>query len=140
MAEHKLTTRLAAAAAVDAAIVVVFAGAGRRSHDESGGIASALGTAAPFLCALAVVWIAAVVLCRVRGRDEAQLLGVDAGVLIALGTVVLGMLARRLLWDRGTAVAFVVVTAAFFTALMGAWRALWARLRARRSRPSSAAS
>jgi hypothetical protein len=138
MAGRNLATRLAGAAAADALIVVLFAAVGRRSHDESGGIASALGTAAPFLCALAVAWVGAVALCRARHRDESQLLGVDAGVLIALATVAVGMLARRLLWDDGTALAFVVVTAAFFTSLMGGWRAVWARVHNRRSRPSSA--
>jgi len=131
-----MARRLAVAAGVDAVIVVAFAGFGRRSHDESSGIGGTLSTAAPFLIALAVVWIAAL---AVRRGREASLLAVDAGVVIALATVAIGMVARRTLWDRGVAVAFIVVTTAFFAALMGGWRAAWAAIRSRRAHPSSPA-
>ena len=126
---------IAGAIALDAAIVVAFAGVGRRSHDESSGVSGVLGTAAPFLCALAVVWLVAIVVPRRGGQSAAQravrLRSVDGGVVMALATVALGMLGRRFLWDRGTALAFVIVTAAFLTCFMGGWRAVWSKLRAR---------
>ena len=124
------TGRWAAALALDTASVVVFAAVGRRSHDEANGIAHVLGTAAPFLVALAAGWIAAIVLGLTRDRF-ADPIGVDAGTVIWIVTVAIGLLARRVLWDRGTAVAFVVVAAAFLASTLVGWRAARAWWRTR---------
>lgn len=96
------------ALALDIVAIIVFAAIGRRSHEESNGIGSVLSTAAPFLVALLVGWGLTNVLARWRPqlRDGT---GLDAGVVIWAVTVVLGLLARRTLWDRGTAFAFVIV-------------------------------
>jgi hypothetical protein len=123
---------LATALAADALVVLAFAGFGRRSHDESGGVAGTLGTAAPFLIGLAIAWVVVALYERRRGRGLEALISVDDGVVIALIAVAVGMFARRLLWDRGTALTFVVVTTAFVTLLCAGWRAVWNRFGKRR--------
>ncbi len=115
------------ALSLDVVSIVVFAAIGRRSHDESRGLGAVLSTAGPFLVALVVGWGAITVLSRHwpqlrNGADR------EAGVVIWIVTVGLGLLARRTLWDRGTAFAFVVfatlVRGAFIVgrrAALGAW-------------------
>lgn len=100
--------RQVTALSLDVVSIVVFAAVGRRSHDESRGLGSVLSTAAPFLVALLVGWGATKVLSRRRShlRDGADR---DAGVVIWIVTVGLGLVLRRTLWDRGMAFAFVVV-------------------------------
>ena len=102
--------RQISALSLDVVSIVVFAAIGRRSHDESRGLGAVLSTAAPFLLALIVGWGATTLLAsrRPQLRDGAA---VDAGVSIWIVTVTLGLLSRRVLWDRGTAFAFVVVAA-----------------------------
>lgn len=116
-----------AALGIDAVVVLLFAGLGRRSHDESSGLTGTLSTAAPFLIGLAVAWGVAAMIELRRRSDLRRLLSVDAGVVIALVTVAVGMLLRRTLWDRGIAWTFIVVTAAFVTFACGLWRAAWQR-------------
>jgi len=131
---------LVGAFTADLVVVVVFAAIGRRSHDESGGATNVLATAAPFLCGLVVAWVAVALGLRARGREESLLLAADNGVLIGLVTTAVGLILRRTLWDRGTAVAFVVVAAAFLTVAMAGWRAARTRLWSRRDDAGSAAS
>jgi hypothetical protein len=127
---------ITAAMATDAAVVVVFAAIGRRSHDEPGGVGRVLGTAAPFLVGLAVAWIAVGLGKRARGRDDRLLVPAD-GVGLALVTTAVGLVLRRTLWDRGTAATFAVVAAAFLTAGMTGWRAVVSRRRSRQDVPRS---
>lgn len=109
--------------ALDTAAIVLFAAIGRRSHDDANGVGAVLSTAAPFLIALLVAWgVAAVV-----GRSRAELrdpLSVEAGVAIWIITVSLGLVARRVLWDRRTAIAFVIVAVIVLGALLVGWRVL----------------
>jgi Protein of unknown function (DUF3054) len=119
--------------ALDAAIVLAFAAIGRRSHDESGGVASVLATAAPFLLGLAVGWVVVGVVARRRHGRFGTWLDTDGGFDIWLATIAVGLLARRFLWDRGTALSFVIVAAVFLgVALMG-WRAIADRVRSSRT-------
>jgi hypothetical protein len=104
--------RTALAAALDIASIVVFVAIGRREHDgDSAGIAS---TAAPFLIGLVIAWWAA----RAWKRPESIL----TGVTIWPVTVLVGMVARRLLFDDGTAPAFVVVATLFIGLCLVGWR------------------
>lgn len=128
------------ALAVDAVVVLAFAAVGRRSHDEADGVAAALGTAAPFLAGLAVAWIVVALVERRRQRDLDVLTDVDHGVAIALIAVGIGMVLRRFLWDRGTALTFVIVTAVFVTFFCAGWRAVWSRFGNRHANTRSSAS
>ncbi len=112
------------AAALDAASVVLFVAIGRRNHDEDPGIAGLVETAAPFLIGLAVSWIA------ISAWNRPTTLGTGIGVW--LGTVAFGMALRRLAFDEGIALSFVIVATAFLGLFLVGWRALVA-LRDRRA-------
>ncbi len=107
------------ALALDTAAVLVFVTAGRESHDEGSSLLGILGVAAPFLIGL-VVGSAVVVAAR---RSPLSWWG---GLGAWAGTLVVGMLLRRLAWDRGTALSFVIVTAVALALLFFGWRAVWA--------------
>ncbi len=109
--------RLAAAAGLDAAIVVAFVAIGRRNHDRD-------EPAAPFVIALAIAWL----VWRVWNRPVA----VGTGVAVWLTTVVAGMVLRRFMFDDGTAASFVAVATVFLGTFLVGWRAV-AALLARRA-------
>jgi hypothetical protein len=46
-------------------------------------------------------------------------------VVVWLAAVVVGLVLRRTVWDRGVAISFVIVTALVLGALLVGWRALW---------------
>ena len=110
--------------AIDVAAVLLFVIAGKGSHDEDGGAGTIATIAAPFLIGLAVPWLLSP---NVRLRPWS----VRAGVDVWLETVVVGLLLRRLLWDRGTAFSFVIVTTLVLGVLMVGWRAIWSLTRRR---------
>ncbi|MDN5570692.1 MAG: DUF3054 domain-containing protein [Propionibacteriaceae bacterium] len=116
------------AAAIDAALVVLFAAIGRASHNEEMDVIGVSTTAFPFLVAAALGW--GVVLLR---RREGA--GVGDGLWIWLITLAIGMVLRRLLGD-GTAGAFIIVAGITLALLLVGWRAVWALL-TRRRRPSA---
>jgi len=107
------------AAAVDAAAVVVFAVAGRNAHDEGSGAGTVATIAAPFLIGLLTGWL---VDPRARARPTAP----GTGVTVWLATVAIGLVLRRIVWDRGTAFSFVIVTTLVLGVLIVGWRAIWA--------------
>ncbi|MCD6638603.1 MAG: DUF3054 domain-containing protein [Nocardioides sp.] len=101
---------------LDLVLVVLFAVAGRSSHEEGltlGGIAH---TAWPFVVGLLVGW--AVIL--LRRTPPASL---AAGLLVWLATLLGGMV-LRVLTDAGTALPFVVVATLVTGALLVGWRLL----------------
>jgi len=99
--------------------VLVFVAAGRRSHDEDG-FWGAVEVAAPFLIGLALGWMCA--------RGWRAPFAVRTGLIAWAVTLVSAMLLRRTVFDRGTAVAFVIVSAAFLL-LLPAWRLVVTRRR-----------
>lgn len=107
---------LGLAVGLDVFSVVLFVAIGRREHDQSGAFAAVLETAAPFLIGLAVAWM----LTRAWRRPTK----VITGIVIWPVTVLVGMLVRNLVLDRGTATAFVIVTTAFLGACFVGWRAV----------------
>lgn len=114
------------AAVADVVAVVVFVAIGRRSHDEGGNaVAETLEVAAPFLIALAVGWLAA----RAWRRPRA----IATGLVVWVVTVVVGMLLRRSVFDRGTAASFVVVATIVTGVFLLGWRAAASRRGARRT-------
>ena len=108
--------RLTLAVALDVFVVVLFVAIGRRNHEESGAFRSVIETAAPFLIGLAVGWAAT----RAWQRPM-QLL---TGLMIWPITVLVGMIVRNLVFDRGTATSFVIVATIFLGATLVGWRAL----------------
>ena len=100
--------------AIDAALVVLFVFIGTRNHDTDKDIVGVLSTAAPFLLGLACGWWAS------SGWKNPA--GVQAGIVVWLATVVIGMLLRNFAWNRGTAGAFIVVATIFNAFTLVGWR------------------
>jgi hypothetical protein len=121
------SARLAVVAfVVDVACIILFVVLGRRSHDEDGSfVSSTAGVAAPFLIALVVGWLLA------RGWRNPTGLGTVGIVWVV--TVALGMVLRNLVFDRGTATSFVIVTSIVTFVLLFGWRLLYNRVLARSS-------
>ena len=110
--------RAAACLAIDAVFVVLFVALGRSSHDEGGNaVTGTLSVAAPFLIALALGWAVAR-----AWRSPAE---PTTGIGIWLTVLVAGMLLRRFVFDRGTALPFIIVAACFTLLFLVGWRYLW---------------
>ncbi len=97
----------------DTTSVVVFVLVGRATHNQAG-TTGTLRTAGPFLIALGIGWIV-----TRAWNDPAS---IQTGVGVLTSTFVLGMVLRRLVFDDGTALSFVLVAAAFLTLFMVGWR------------------
>ncbi len=125
--------RPAVALLLDVLLVLVFAGVGRASHDESGPVLGALVTAWPFLVGTAVGWLVVRVVRGVWPIDVAP------GVTVWFATVLVGMLLRHAV-GSGTALSFVVVASVVLALFLLGWRALgaYAVRRARAPRPARA--
>ena len=81
--------------------IVVFVAIGRRNHDEGTAVDGIATVAAPFLIALAVGWIVA--------RAWTRPMQVEAAFIIWPVTVALGLVLRNVVFDRGTALPFIIV-------------------------------
>lgn len=92
---------------------------GTRNHDTDTGLGGVLSVAAPF-------WIAAT-LAHLSPATRATTSSMRSGAIIWVGTVSLGMVLRHFVWDRGTAVAFIIVASTFLGLTMLGWRAVYDR-------------
>ncbi|MEZ5095959.1 MAG: DUF3054 domain-containing protein [Nocardioides sp.] len=95
---------------LDLVLVSVFAAVGRLSHDEALTRSGWWHTAWPFLVGTLAGW-------ALLGFGRQRPASTSGGVVVVLGTVVVGMLARRLA-GQGTAVSFVVVATVVLTVLL----------------------
>ena len=103
----------------DALCVLLMVVIGTRNHDTDTGINGVLYVAAPFWIAMSLAHLAP--LLQRTAKAEAH-------VLVVWGyTVVMGMVLRNLVFDRGTAVAFIIVATVFLGITMFGWRAFIAR-------------
>lgn len=118
---------IVASAGTDAVAVLLFAAVGRLAHEESATPAGVVATAWPFLTGLLLGW-AALVALHLHPRRRL------AAALPITGTLVFGMLLRRLVGSAGTPLAFVAVATAVVTALLLGWRSLDLYVRRRSSR------
>ena len=116
---------IAAAFALDAVLVIVFAVIGRASHSEDLTLAGVAQTAWPFLVGLVLGWL----LTRAWQHPLAVR---RAGIGIWALTVVTGMLLRGVS-DQGVSVAFVVVASVVLLLFLVGWRTMVALVRRRRS-------
>lgn len=108
------------AAALDVASVLVFVAIGRRNHNEDAAIDGVMTVAAPFLIALAIGWLVS--------RAWRRPMNLRIGVIIWMTIVVVGLLLRNLVFDRGIATTFIIVATLFLGAELLSWRALAVRL------------
>ena len=104
------------AGGADVAAVLLFVVAGRRSHSEGSALTGILEVAWPFLVGVAVAWL----IVLVTGIPP---MGLRAGGLALLCSVVVGMALRAGVQHRDTPVAFVVVATLFLGVFLLGWRA-----------------
>ena len=116
---------IAAAFALDAVLVIVFAVIGRASHAEDLTLSGVAQTTWPFLVGLLLGWL----LTRAWQHPFAVR---RAGIGIWALTVVTGMLLRGVS-DQGVPVAFVVVASVVLLVFLVGWRAVVALVRRLRS-------
>ena len=109
---------------VDALLIVVFVFIGTRNHNTDEDAAGVLSTAAPFIIGLVCGWIAS------SGWKNPFV--VQTGIVAWVGTVVIGMLLRHYAWDRGTAIAFIIVATVFNAFTLVGWRFVRENLSRRR--------
>ena len=103
----------------DALCVLLMVVIGTRNHETDTGINGILFVAAPFWIAMSLAHLAP--LLQRKNRK-------DTNTYMVWGyTVVMGMVLRNLVFDRGTAVAFIIVATVFLGITMFGWRALLAR-------------
>lgn len=107
---------------VDVVLVIVFCAIGRSSHDEANALTGLLTTAWPFLCGLALGWIANEALYRNKSIPASV---VPAGIVIWLCTLVGGML-LRVVSGQGTAFSFILVAGTVLALFLLGWRAIYA--------------
>jgi uncharacterized membrane protein (GlpM family) len=110
------TRQIAIAAAIDVVSVIAFVVIGRKNHDEGSSLTATAKVAAPFLLALVAGWAAA--------RAWKAPMAVASGVVIWLVTVVLGMVLRKVAFDGGTALPFIIVATGFTLLCLVGWRML----------------
>jgi hypothetical protein len=101
-------------AVLDAVCVLLLVVVGTRNHDTDDGVLAVLGVGLPFWIALAVVH--AVPPVRRRAAQT------GTGAIVWVATVAIGMTLRNLVFDRGTAAAFIVVATVFLGITMLGWR------------------
>lgn len=118
-------------AVADVLTVLVFVAIGRRNHDEGVNANGVLEVAAPFLIALALVWLALALAPRRRFP-----LDPEWGASVWVGTVTLGMVLRHVVFDDGTATAFVIVATVFLGSVLNGWRAIARSMAMRRAATS----
>ena len=108
------------AAVVDVVAVVVFVAIGRRNHDEGTALSGVLGVAAPFLIALGSSWIGL--------RTWREPFNRASFIATWVITVFVGLLLRRVVFDRGIATAFIIVATITLGVLLGLGRLLSKKL------------
>ena len=105
--------------AFDALCVLLMVVIGTRNHETDTGITGILFVAAPFWIAMSLAHLAP--LLQRKNRKEQN-------VYMVWGyTVVMGMVLRNMVFNRGTAAAFIIVATVFLGITMLSWRALLAR-------------
>jgi FtsH-binding integral membrane protein len=104
---------------LDAFCVLLLVVIGTRNHETDTGITGILFVGAPFWIALSLAHLAPLLQRRNRKAPNTY---------VVWGyTVVMGMLLRNMVFNRGTAAAFVIVATVFLGITMFGWRALLAR-------------
>jgi len=104
------------AAGLDTATIVLFVAIGKREHEQDSAISGLIETAAPFLIALVIAWLA----LRVWNRPTDWRVGVGVWAIV----VTAGMLLRHFVFDDGTATSFIVVATLFLGVFLIGWRVL----------------
>lgn len=111
-----MSRRAATALVIDVVLVVVFVAIGRRNHHEDEGLSGLVSVSGPFLIGLAVGWAA-----TWRRRSP---MAVTTGAIVWGCTLVIGMVLRRTVFDRGIATPFIIVATITLGVFLVGWRAI----------------
>lgn len=111
---------------LDSGVVVSFVAIGRDSHGFVSDMGDLVRVAAPFLLALGMG------IAATRAWNAPTTL--VTGLTLAASTLIIGMALRRIVFDGGTAPAFVIVAGAWLVGLMVGWRLVGALLAGLRER------
>ena len=103
----------------DALCVLLMVVIGTRNHETDTGITGVLFVAAPFWIAMSLAHLAPLLQRKNRKEQNAY--------MVWGYTVVMGMVLRNMVFNRGTAAAFIIVATVFLGITMFSWRALLAR-------------
>ena len=122
---------IAVAAVLDLLSVAAFVTIGRQSHEEAASLAGTLGTAWPFLVALAAGWVA---FRAWRSPFSVVWTGTGIWAVTAAG----GLALRALFTPDGAPLSFALVTAVFLGGAMIGWRELSRPFRMGRGRAAGA--
>jgi hypothetical protein len=114
--------RVTLAVVVDAALIILFAALGRRTHDEGSAVGGTLTVAAPFI----IGYVIAAAALRLRRAP----FSVRRAAPVWAAGITLGMVLRGTVFDRGLAPAFVVVAFVTTGTLILGWRLVRARFAA----------
>ncbi|MFP5489757.1 MAG: DUF3054 domain-containing protein [Acidimicrobiia bacterium] len=120
--------RVPLAVGIDTFSIVLFVAPGLRSHDQDGAFTAVLETAAPFLLGLGAGWLVA--------RAWRRPVSVLTGLVVWPVTILVGMVVRNAVFDRGTATSFVVVATLFVGAFVVGWRIVLGVVDRRRAQSS----
>lgn len=110
------TRGVVTAAVLDVISILAFVTIGRRNHQEGVTVAGVVETAAPFLLALAVAWVAA--------RAWRRPASVGTGLVIWAVVMVVGMGLRHWVFGSGIALSFMMVAGAFLAVTLIGRRAV----------------
>ena len=105
--------------AFDALCILLMVVIGTRNHKTDTGISGILFVAAPFWIAMSLTHLAPLLQRKNRKNPNPY--------MVWGYTVIMGMLLRNMVFNRGTAAAFVIVATVFLGITMFGWRALLAR-------------
>ena len=114
----------------DALCVLTFVVIGTRNHDTDTGVSGVLYVAAPFWIAMVLGWFVS----HARRNPFAISVGTQTWIV----TLVIGMMLRNVVFDRGTATSFMLVAAIFLAVTMLGWRTIATRRRAQSHQTTSA--
>ena len=127
--DASITTKLKLSAiiagVIDVVAVVVFVVIGQRNHDGSSDVYGIINLAAPFLIALLTSWV----VLRTWREPFNRASFVATWVITVAG----GLFLRRVVFDRGIATAFIIVTVITLGLLLGLGRLLSQKLSAKTS-------
>ena len=122
-------------AAIDVLVVLIFAAAGRSSHDSANTLVGILTTAWPFLVGLAVGWFITKQWKQTMAGTAIALQICPAAIMMALVTWAVG-LALRVAAGATNEGGFPLVSFGFLVLILVGWRIIWGsveRIRARKA-------
>ena len=111
-----VSRRASLALAIDIVLVIVFVAIGRRNHHEDEGLSGLASVSAPFLIGLTGGWVGA--------WSRRKPMALATGAQIWGCTVLLGLVLRRTVFDRGIAIPFIIVATITLGVFLVGWRAI----------------